>query len=312
MDKFFNNQYLLNLIIKWRKHLIIIALAAIILSIVFSSPFFIKPKYKSYATIYPSNLVSYSSETVTEQMLQIFKSEDIRDAVVKKLNLIKHYDIDTTEKYHYTNLIHKWESNVSINKTEFETVKIEVLDIDPVIACKILNEMIDLFNIKVRTMFRVKKAEMVKTLENQLNIKKVERDTLKAKLFRLSTQYHLIDYTEQSKEATREYVRTGSKSTNAAMIVKNLETKGAEFRVLSAQFENAINTYNNLKLEYETDLKDLTKELTYTNLVDKPFPSDKKCYPVRWLIVIISTLGALLLGFLSILFVEKIKNNLTN
>ena len=232
MDNFFNNMYLLNLIVKWRKHLIVIALAAIILSILFSSPFFIKPKYKSYVTLYPSNLISYSSETVTEQMLQLFKSEDIRDAVVKKLNLVAHYNIDTTEKYHYTTLIREWESNVSINKTEFESVKIEVLDIDPVIACKILNEMIDLFNIKVRTLFRVKQAEMVKTLETQLNLKKAERDTLQAKLYRLSTEYHLIDYTEQSKEATREYVRTGSKSSNAAMIVKNLENKGAEFRVL--------------------------------------------------------------------------------
>jgi len=48
---------LLNIIWKWRIKLAIVAGLAVILSSVFSSSYFIKPKYKSTAIIYPSNLM---------------------------------------------------------------------------------------------------------------------------------------------------------------------------------------------------------------------------------------------------------------
>ena len=119
MVDYFNNMYLINLFRKWWKHLLIITLTTAILSVLFSSPLFIRPKYKSYSTIYPSNLINYSNETVTEQMLQVFKSDDIRDTVLKKLNLIKHYEIDTLKPHYKTNLHKEWDANVTIHKTEY-------------------------------------------------------------------------------------------------------------------------------------------------------------------------------------------------
>ncbi|MCB0764211.1 MAG: hypothetical protein KDB84_05875, partial [Flavobacteriales bacterium] len=44
-------------------------------------------------------------------------------------------------------------------------------------------------------------------------------------------------------------------------------------------------------------VNDVTKELTYTNVILYPEVSDKKVYPVRWLIVAIALLSSLALCF---------------
>lgn len=47
--------------------------------------------------------------------------------------------------------------------------------------------------------------------------------------------------------------------------------------------------------------------MTYTNTVTKPVVSYKKVYPIRWLIVAISTFGAVFFAFVVLLFQNKIK-----
>ena len=70
-NSFFNSVELINLLAKWKKQLFLVAGASLVLSVIFSSPFFIKPKFKSVAVLYPSNLMAYSTESATEQMLQL-------------------------------------------------------------------------------------------------------------------------------------------------------------------------------------------------------------------------------------------------
>ena len=74
----------------------VVGLLAIVFSILFSSSYFIPPQYKAEAVLYPSNLGQYSTESSTEQLLQFFYGNDIRDSIVAKFDLINHYKIDTT------------------------------------------------------------------------------------------------------------------------------------------------------------------------------------------------------------------------
>src|SRR4051812_47029518 len=94
-NKFFNSYDLLQLVHRWRKHLLVVGLISLAASVIFTSPAFIKPKYKSFAIVYPSNLIAYSTESATEQMLQLAQSYDIRNKIIRTFNLYQHYDIDT-------------------------------------------------------------------------------------------------------------------------------------------------------------------------------------------------------------------------
>jgi len=315
MENFFNNFKFIKLIIKWWKHLLIVLLLSLSLSILFSCPWFIKPKYKSYAVLYPSNVQPYSNETSTELMLQLFNSDDIRDTLIKKFNLASHYDIDISNRYFYTRLIRKFESNVDIRKTEYESVIIEILDTDPQIACDMVKEMVNLFNKKARKLQKDKSEEVLKINKDQLDQKQVQLDTLKKKLDELRKNFGILDYTVQTKEASKAYYKSLGGGKNADLIpstvssmIKNLESEGGDFISFSSLYFAATDAYNKDKENYETTLRDVTKQLTYTNYVSSPMPSDKKTYPVRWLIVLISTVASMIFALIVIMLLENIRN----
>jgi hypothetical protein len=72
---------------RWRTFALV-ALMAVILSSIFSGERFITPKYRSSAIVYPVNLAPYSTETRTDQLLQLLESNSIRDSLVKKFDLV--------------------------------------------------------------------------------------------------------------------------------------------------------------------------------------------------------------------------------
>jgi uncharacterized protein involved in exopolysaccharide biosynthesis len=70
-------------------------------------------------------------------------------------------------------------------------------------------------------------------------------------------------------------------------------------------------TYVDIKVEYEQELRFYNSNLTYSNVISKPYPSDKKAYPVRWIIVTLAAVGGLLIAILVIFALEN-KKKLTD
>jgi len=313
MEKQLSNINIIAIAAKWRLHLIIIFVLSVILSVIFSGPKFIEPKYKSYAIIYPSNLIPYSSETATEQMLQIFKSDDLRDSIIVKFDLINYYKINTNKKHYYSTLIKTYNENVTVKKTEFESVLVEVLDRDPVQACNMVKEMINIFNKKVRGLHKQKSEEVLIITGNQLQLKENQIDSVTKLLSALSSEYNIIDYESQAKEVTRGFLKTvdgsGASINNKAVeqLKKNLEEKGGDYMLLNNILEGLVDQYIELKTEHEIALRDVNKELTYTNVVSTPIPADKKVYPIRWLIVLIFTMSTMFISLILMIYLEKIK-----
>src|SRR3569832_431991 len=124
---------LLVTILKWRKPLIDVVLAAAVASFVFSGHAIIKPKYKSSVVFFPAaatslskailegngDLVSFGEETQVEQMLQILNSDEIKGIIIKKYNLMKHYRIDPSSNYPQTQLYREYNENVNYKATEY-------------------------------------------------------------------------------------------------------------------------------------------------------------------------------------------------
>lgn len=308
-----SNYYFLRLIIRFKYHFLVVTGAAILLSAVFSMEFFIKPKYKSMAVVYPSNIIPYSSESQSEQMLQLFESADIRDHVMRKFNLSAHYGIDTAAQSGFSDLISEYESNIEVNRTQYESIEIIVLDTDPKLAVEIVNEIITALNLKARTLQREKTKEIAVMLSNQLVVKKRQVDSLNSILEELRVKYQILDYESQSKEVTKSYLKalSAGKSKESLkdidVLKRNLEEKGGEYYETNRTFDAVLGSYNSTQLEFDNTMKDLNKELTYTNVVTKPFPADKKSYPIRWLIVLLSVASANLFLFVVLMIRESRK-----
>ena len=314
MESQFYQINILQLLLKWKFHLGIIVVIAIILAAVFSSSVFITPKFESSAVVYPANIAPYSDESETEQMLQIFQSNEIRDRVIQKFDLAKHWEIDSSYKYFHTTMLWEYSQNIRIGKTPYEGVSIEVMDKDPQMACDIVNAILEFYNQKVKSLHEIKFGEVVRMYERAIHKKENYIDSLENRFFELSTEYGLLDYSSQSREIARGYLKTidgsGSSHVNSKEVLRlkeNIEEKGGEFLYLQYLLEQEAESFAMLKQDYERAYMDSDRQYTYTNIITEPFVSDKKAYPVRWLIVVISAIASLFISFLVVLIIENYK-----
>lgn len=295
----------------------VVAVVATLLSALFSSPFVITPKYKSFAVLYPANIIPMGTETPTEQMLQVLESDIIRDSIVELYHLFETYNIDPAGASAQTALIREYQDNITFRKTEYESVIIEVMDADPVQARDIVNSIIYFFNRKERSLQKEKSMELVKILDEQVTKKKAEMDSMEAVLTNLRQNYGILDYSLQTEYATERYlevISTPGKQAGAKEIeplLNALKEKGGEFMSLNEHLWRIRGGYNNLKEQLEAAVRDVEKNLTYCNVITNPVVADKKAYPIRWLIVLVSVMGTLLMTFLFLSLLENMRGSAT-
>lgn len=293
------------------KTLVSVGVAAAVIAVVASMPMFMPPRYMSQATVYPVNLNSYSIETRTDQLLQLLQSNSIRDSLIKQFDLGTVYDVDTSVNGGYFALYNEFNERVEINKTNFESVRIEIVDEDPVRARDLVNAMLKQVNLLARRLQREKSNELLVIAERSLVHARVKLDSVEARLDTLRVRDGILDYESQVRELTKGYMRMIQSGAPAGRIsevqglMKDMEQKGGEFRQLTELSVLFRNNYDRLLTEYERMVNDVTKELTYTNVVVYPEVSDKKVYPVRWLILLLTTVSAVFLSFLLLIWRDQ-------
>lgn len=315
MANFFDNQHLLKTLWKWKKHLIVVGILAVAVSAIFSSSTFIRPKFKSTARVYPSNnIYTFSDESETEQVLEIINSLDIKLRVIEAFDLAGVYKISKSDPQYLTYILAEFNDNVSFKKTEFETVEIQVLDTDPQRACAMCDSVITFFDEKVRSMHSIKYKEVVTIAKNDLIRINHEIDSISFQINDLRKNYQILDYDTQSKEITKGMVKVlAEQKTNTSggkeieRWMKNLTEKGGEYSSLDYQLKSLYQERDSVKQAYDWSLSNANKKIIYGQRVQNPVPADKKSYPVRWLIVFVSTFAALFAAMLFILLLENKK-----
>lgn len=312
MDNYFNSSNLLNLVNKWKFHLLIVVVVAALLAIIFSGSAFITPMFKSYGIAYPANVDSYSDESETEQMLQVMNSQDIIDSVINKFDLAAHYEIDKNYKYYKSVLFEEYRQNVSISKTPYESVMVEVMDKSPDTAALIVASIYKFYDQKVERLHKTKYKEVIDMYENQLAYKRTNLDSLKQVLFVLGTEYGIFEYQYQSQEIMRGYLKTltgqGADRVNTKEVKRlldNIESKGGQLIEVIEMLQAESRAYVLIKQDYEMALRFYNADMTYSNMITSPFAADKKSYPIRWLIVVVVTMAAFVFAMLAILIIEK-------
>ena len=312
---------------KWRKPLIMVTAIAAVCSIIVS--LIIQDKYKSTVVLFPTTTSSISKALISEnntgkedvmqlgeeeeaeQMLQILNSERIRTRIVEKYNLMKHYDIDADGKHPYTKLQKEYDSNISFERTEFMSVEINVLDHSADTAALIANDianLIDTINNEMRKVVAEQAYEMVsQKYDEQKNTIKGLEDSLS-----VLRKMGVIDYESQAERLTEQLAIAIVQGKNNA--VKELERRlnilgeGGSFVALTNQLEFETEKLTLVHAKYEEAKLDAESSLQHKFIVDSAFAAEKKSYPIRWLIVVVSTFAAFLLTFIMLLFVESIKS----
>jgi uncharacterized protein involved in exopolysaccharide biosynthesis len=298
MENFFDNNNLLRILAKWKWHLIILSVLAALVSLIFSSSMVMKPRFKSTAVIYPSNIAPYSDESETEQMLQWINSKDVKDSVMRKFDLPKHYGIDSSYKYFSSTMSYLYDKFVKVSKTPLESVEITVVDRDPVFARDMVNAIIHYTDLKIRATHRSKYEEVVNSLEKALVVKQHEIDSTKELL-----NAHNGAGAFLSKSAETMGMISAPLQTGSAASVKG----DGDLIYLTYRMYGLANEYDLIMQKYDLAVFDVKKDFTYVNVVTPSQVADKKSYPKRLLVMMYFVAGALLLSLVAIAFVEQKK-----
>ncbi len=323
----FNSLNILYFLYKWRKPLIIIAIAAVVISSIVSLT--IRPKYKSTVILFPAttnsiskallsetnfkndDVLAFGAEEEAEQMLQILNSDEIRAKISEKYNLMKHYGIDSTDKFKRTKLYEEFQSSITFKRTEYMSVKIEVMDTDPDTAALIANDIAALHDSTKIRMQRERALQALNIVKKEFLSKEAEINRM-ADSVKMLNRLGLYDYESQSEVTNEQYAIALAKGDQRA--VKALEEKlkiianyGSAYVSFRDNLELQRKQLNLLKTKYEGAKADAEQLLPQKFVVSNAFPAEKKSYPVRWIIVMVSTITTLLISVIGILLIENFK-----
>jgi uncharacterized protein involved in exopolysaccharide biosynthesis len=113
--------------------------------------------------------------------------------------------------------------------------------------------------------------------------------------------YGVHDYESQSEMFNRQLAIEMAKGNKAG--VDRLEARlevlakyGGPYVSLRDALEHDKKQLSELKAKYEEAKVDATKDLPHKFIVSSAYKAEKKSYPIRWLIVMITTLSAFFLG----------------
>lgn len=307
----------------------ILAVAAV-MAVVFSSPFFITPLYKSTTIIYPTSsnsiskvlisttyqsekdIMNFGEDEQTEQMLQVLNSNRVRDKVISRFNLMEHYNIKPDSKYPFTKLNKLYDSRIKFRRTEYNAVKITVLDSDPALSARIANDIAEIFDSTMNQMQKEVAVKAFRLVEEEYLALWNEMHQLEDSLNTLR-KLGVFDYESQVEMLSRQLaVELGKGNTQG---IKNIQEQldilaeyGGASYAINERLDNDRLQLSLVKSKYEEAKMDATQDIPHKFVVTSAFKAERKSYPVRWIIVVVTVLSTFLLLIFCIVIYDRSKD----
>ncbi len=314
-----------------KKPLIVVSFIAFVASVIVSLT--ITPKFRSTVIFFPSSstsiskalistsgggpsrdILQFGEEEETERLLQILYSDEIRERLVEKYNLFEHYEIDPDSRYKYTILYGKMKENISFRKTEYMSIRIDVLDTDRKVAADMANEIASLLDSTMNRMQKKRAHEAYKIVEQEYHSLKNEISALEDSLKTLG-KLGVFNVEAQSQGLVELYLDAVSRGNRnqAERLEKQINVlaeHGGTYLFLTEFLENESARLSLLKEKYVEAKVDAEQNLSHTFIVNKGQEAEKKAYPKRSIIVIISTFSAFLFTLIVLISIDSVRKTL--
>jgi capsular polysaccharide biosynthesis protein len=357
-SSYFSSNYLLSFLLRWKYAYAISLILATIVSVILSGPKFVTPKYKSVTVLYPSatNSVSkaimYESidplsighEMDADRLIQLLYSNQIRDSIISEFDLTSHYNINPESPMRNNLLQSQYADNVKINRTQYMSVEISVLDKDPVKAAAIANrisDLVDYYKLKM----------VIKNAEKTSDILRFQCETKKDLVSKLNDSLMLLrslgayDYDLEADHVTEQYIsalseniseseklkvyidnnlsasdtmviRTKGRIKGSEAAVKLLEKKlelltkyGGAYNAVRSMLIAETHELNVLQQKLERSMIDVRESMPAKFTVNYAQVAERSAYPVRWLIVLISLISVCIFTTLILVVVDTYDKN---
>ncbi len=312
---------------KWKIFALVFVLAAI-LSFVCAS--LIRPRYRSTAVVYAprTNSVSkilladetnnerldikaYAIEEETEQMMELLASRDIKDSLIRRHDLIKHYKLESKPKYWQSKLYKYLEESLVIKRTRFGAISISFEDTDAKLACEVTNDVLDLLDITKRRIENERAQAAYAVMEKQLADVQAEIARVDDSI-QVIMEHGVFDFESQSERVMQQYAIAVAGGNAAAQQrlqaeLEKLSTWGPRAEALH-DLQFSFREYESLVKQKMMDARvDMENQIPTKFVVERAIVADKKFYPKKSIIMTVSTVAALLVTLIALLTIENLQ-----
>ena len=313
------------LLYQWRKPIMLVSITAAILSAVVS--LLMKERYKSAVVLYAEqqhsfgaqlledvqkeDLLTFGEEEDAERLLQMINSDQVRNKVIEKYELWDVYEIQRDQRGANTLIAREYQDNVSAELTKFGSVEVAVLDEKPERARDMAND-IALFADSVANRMRSERAMTAfkyaeASLQSALNEVQVMEDSMK-----VLQEMGVYSYLDQIAALTEMYgtaIAEGhpDRAQQLKAQMDFLSKYGTTYVNLETNLKEAYEKLNVLRKRYDLMKIDVESNIPVMRVVDYASAADKKSFPIRWLIVAMSTLSAFVFTFILLLIIDNFK-----
>ena len=311
-------------IVKWKKKFMWIS---IVTAVVTGVIVLLMPKqYKSTAVLFPARQFSVSKLVIEanagnqedymmigdaddcEKLMQLLACDEIKIKVADAFHLWDRWKIkDTVFAFHY--LKQKWDEQVVIKRTEYNSVKIEVYDYTADSAAFVANGISDYVDTIRFDMNKKVASEVLKIVKVEYDSTLSRMKVLEDSLNKLR-QLGVLHYKEQVKAYSKSYARAIEKNDVGAM--KRLEGKldtlkkyGGAYQNIHDNLEKYSSKYPDIKMKYDEAMVNYNTMIPVKFVVEKAKSNEFKARPKRTIILLITLVAANLMGLFYLLFRER-------
>lgn len=275
--------------------------------------------YKSTTVIFPvklgqapvnetsfrrGNISDFGETGEAEQALEILNSTSLMDRVIEKFDLFTHYEIPRTDAAALTFTRRTFSGNVGIKRTKFNSIEITVKDKKPEMAANIANAIAQYLDTLKYEMVKLRANELIGNLQHQHAKQQLIIDSLKMQMDSMTkrgimSQFqrgYLLDAFGQSSGQERKELR--------AIVDANI-SMGEDFDMLEKIYERELENLMLINKYLVQSKADAEIQFSQKFVVDVAEPAERKAYPVRWLVVLVSVFSAMLISVSLLLAKQK-------
>lgn len=327
-DRQFNSFSLVQFMWQKRKTLILVCLVVAVVSLIAS--FLVTPKFKSTAIVYAPrtnsvakillneesynerlDMKAYAEDEETEQMMEILNSREIKDILIEKFDLYNHYGLGEGVSYRQTKMYKYLKGNIEVKRTQYGAIAVSVIDKDPQVAADMANEILVLLDSVKNRIDHERTIASYNLLKRQLEIVDAEVQRIDDSV-QVLMQNGVFDFKSQSERVMQQYATAVAQGNTAGMKrledeLKKMATWGPRSLTLYEEQAYFREYQSVVKIKMMNAIVDMDTEIPVKFVIERAIPADKKTYPKKSLIVLLSTVSAFILAVLVLLTIDKIK-----
>jgi uncharacterized protein involved in exopolysaccharide biosynthesis len=246
---------------------------------------FMKEPYRAKASFFIPYDVSlektlespqFGYDIEADRLLQLLNSEQLKDSVVKRFDLVKYFGIDTTDYTWPQALSDKYHQRIFANRTNIMSIVVEAETHDPEYSAEIVNYVVSLLSRMRQTLYKTNSKLAAEVFNAEYRAKKAVVDSLAVKIGNLR------------KDGQGNYPLL-----NNMILTGTLQNSSPEKEILTQQFIHENNQLNDLRVKCENARNISERPIPSFYNIDQAFPIYKASYPILGFNVAVGFFGSL-------------------